>query len=581
MIHESPSFIYSSALLFLPSSSELRQHYNSELLPQVKVIKGASGWGKCVRIFRPQYSPLALACWKDTIAVSLHYCGDIIIMDAITGSQKAIFYEHTTTVTSLAFSHDGTLLASGSQDTTIKLWDMQTGGVVKTFHGHTKDVLSVSISADCTILASGSEDQAFCLWSIQTGVCYGIIHYGNHVDQVQFLPWNPTYIMSVSGNRIWQWNIHGQQIGPTYDGSYINFSLNGTKFVVFNEGVIQVQTSDSGAIVAKLHISYAIASSCCISPDGRLFSLAASCTVYVWDITKPGKPMIVEIFNTHREGVKCLGFSSPNSLISVSNHGAIRFLQVSTTPTAPDISSSPIQSITLRAKDGIAISSDSDGVVKIWNVSTGLCSESFDTPARGSCMRDVQWSDNRWILVWGMDEKIHIWAVKEGELLQTIDVGEWEDDELRISEDGSKIFYIHGLAGFSIRVLDIRTGEVVGEMDLGGSIIVPPYLATDGSKLWMNTGASLRGWGFEITDPSALEPSHISPNRLHLDFIGGVRNCKSSLPPIEDTISGKEFLRLSGSLDRPMDAQWDGQYLVAGYATGDVLILKCNCTLSH
>jgi WD40 repeat protein len=55
----------------------------------------------------------------------------------------------------LAFSSDGTSLVSGSDDCTVKLWDVQTGGTVKTFFGHTELVLSVSISADYTIIASG------------------------------------------------------------------------------------------------------------------------------------------------------------------------------------------------------------------------------------------------------------------------------------------------------------------------------------------------------------------------------------------------------------------------------------------
>ena len=54
---------------------------------------------------------------------------------------------------------DGKLLASGSDDNTVKFWDIQTGGVIKTFHGHTHWVVSVSISADCTRIVSGSWDE--------------------------------------------------------------------------------------------------------------------------------------------------------------------------------------------------------------------------------------------------------------------------------------------------------------------------------------------------------------------------------------------------------------------------------------
>ena len=68
------------------------------------------------------------------VAVGLS-SGDIFVLDTVTGSRKSIFSEHNENVTSLAFSLDGTMLVSGSEDGTIKLWDIQTGGVVKTFFG--------------------------------------------------------------------------------------------------------------------------------------------------------------------------------------------------------------------------------------------------------------------------------------------------------------------------------------------------------------------------------------------------------------------------------------------------------------
>ena len=57
--------------------------------------------------------------------------------------------------------------------------------------------------------------------------------------------------------------------------------INGTKLAFFNSGVVQVQTSDSGAIVAQFSIPHDYAIDCCFSPDGRLVAVAAGSTVYV------------------------------------------------------------------------------------------------------------------------------------------------------------------------------------------------------------------------------------------------------------------------------------------------------------
>jgi len=73
---------------------------------------------------------------------------------------------HTRGVLSVAFSPDGRLLASGSGDHTIKLWDVATGREVRTLEGHTDIVLSVAFSPDGKILASGSWDRTLKLWDI-------------------------------------------------------------------------------------------------------------------------------------------------------------------------------------------------------------------------------------------------------------------------------------------------------------------------------------------------------------------------------------------------------------------------------
>src|SRR6201999_3756711 len=138
---------------------------------------------------------------------------------------------HADFVSSLAFSSDGISLASGSDDKTVKLWDVQTGGVIKTFHGHILKVLSVSISSDCTVVASGSTDKTIHLWNIQTEECYHIIEQQEWVNYVKFSPTDPWYLISVSDNKVWHWNIHGHQTKSTHNGSCIAFSLDGTQYV--------------------------------------------------------------------------------------------------------------------------------------------------------------------------------------------------------------------------------------------------------------------------------------------------------------------------------------------------------------
>jgi WD40 repeat protein len=106
------------------------------------------------------------------------------------------------------------------------------------------------------------------------------------------------HVISVCGGKVQEWNIDGHKIGPGYDGYCAAFSLDGTMFVFCNEGIIQVQGTDSRAVVSKFHIENATINSCCVSPDGRLIAIAADCTAYVWDITS-SEPCLIETFVGH------------------------------------------------------------------------------------------------------------------------------------------------------------------------------------------------------------------------------------------------------------------------------------------
>ncbi|MFM7447699.1 MAG: WD40 repeat domain-containing protein [Leptolyngbyaceae cyanobacterium] len=73
---------------------------------------------------------------------------------------------HQDVVTSVSFSPDGTTLATGSGDTTVKLWNTASGELIRTLSGHEDVVNSVSFSPDGTTLATGSGDNTVKLWRI-------------------------------------------------------------------------------------------------------------------------------------------------------------------------------------------------------------------------------------------------------------------------------------------------------------------------------------------------------------------------------------------------------------------------------
>jgi len=543
-----------------------------------KVVKGlAAEWGACSRTVLLDGSSIALSYGNSTIAAGLE-SGDIIILDAITGSQSAILSGHTDWVGSVAFSPGGTSLVSGSDDKTVKLWDMQTGGIVKTFSGHTDLVNSVSISSDCTRIASGSYDRTICLWDIQTGECRHVVELQSAVGYVSFSPIDPGHIISISNNKVQQWDLNGQQIGPTYDGSHIAFSPDSTQFALCNKEVVTIQNSDSRVVVAQFYGTGSNVEHCCFSSDGRLVTAAAGSIIYVWDVAS-SDPHLVETFVGHAADIDSLVFS-PSYLISTSGDLSVRFWQTSVISTAhipngpgfiPPASAS-IESVGLQAGDGMAITSDSAGVVKIWDISTGLCKSSFQTLAEGYTWRDVQLIDGRLILIQCEGSEIHILDAEKGELLQTLDAPLCSG--LRISGDRSKIFC---LGDGIIQAWDMWTWQPAGEVKLESDHFYLDSMCPSGSKVWVQSkNLGVQGWDFGTSDSTPLPLCNTSTERFHLDFIGGPSWQTGSLSWIKDMVTGKKVFQFSGRYGEFSDVQWDGQYLVAGYESGEVTILDFN-----
>ena len=533
----------------------------------MKVVKGLqAGWGVCSRTTLLDDSPRSLSHHNNSIAVGVF--GEITILDAITGGQEGVLSTHGAEAIRAVFSSDGTSLVSGGGYGDINLWDVQTGGVIKTFFGSKEGVSSVSISADGTTIASGYWGATIRLWNIQTGECYHTIQQQDDVDHVIFSPTDPQYLISISDNKVWQWDTNGCQIRSAFDGSHAAFSSDGAQVVSCFETTITVHNSSSGAIATEFQV-VDDAHMCCFSPDNGLVAVAVGRAAYCWDITT-SEPQLVETFIGHTQRISSLIFSSSTTLISASGDKSVKFWQIGAQSTDPvgtglrptPLLLAPIKSATLQSKEGIAITYDSDGVTKTWDVSTGICKTSFQTPSKGSDRQDIQLIDGRLIIVWSRGKKVYACDIENGELLWKIYVPWKRVDDLKISGGGSWVF---GLCGPDLLAWSPQTGKVMEEMSLeheehDGTLTV------DRSKVWVYWFQDdwYQGWDFGIPGSTPVDLS-IPP--------GSSKLWDPEKAWIKNPATGEVVFQLSGRFANPASVQCDDSYLVAGCGSGEILIL--------
>src|SRR3990172_3450107 len=136
--------------------------------------------------------------------------------------EPRIIRGHTNWVLSVAWSPDGSRLASGSGDGTIRIWDSESGhSIGEPLRGHTGVVFSVAWSPDGSRLASGSYDRTIRIWDSESGQSIGEPLSG-HTDFVYSVAWSPDGSRLASGSydrtiRIWD-SVSGQSIGKPLSG---------------------------------------------------------------------------------------------------------------------------------------------------------------------------------------------------------------------------------------------------------------------------------------------------------------------------------------------------------------------------
>ena len=281
---------------------------DSRILPRAPakaVLTGHRGPITCVT-FHPIYS----------IVVSGSEDATIKIWDSESGQYERTLKGHTSSITGVGFHPSGKLLASSSGDLSAKIWDMETYTCTRTLKGHDHTVSGIQFLPSADQVLTCSRDKTIKAWEVSTGYC--VRTYSGHSDWVKCLSISldgQYFATGCADHNIMIWKMDGSHIQTLIGHEHVVETLSyGKKFKSAASIVESVLKNDNTMD----------------DDDKAVYSYLASGSrdrsVKLWD---PLKGQLLMTFNAHENWVRCVIIHpSGKYILSCSDDKSIRVLDI-------------------------------------------------------------------------------------------------------------------------------------------------------------------------------------------------------------------------------------------------------------
>ena len=500
-----------------------------------------------------------------------------------SGKELRTLKGHSSDVNSVSFSPDGKTLASGSNDKTIKFWNVETGKELRTLTGHSNSVASVSFSPDGKILASGSgfkavmrslsfgstDDTAIKLWDVETGKEIRTLKgHSASVYSVAFSPDGKTLASGSGDNTIKLWDVESGKELRTLKGhssglnsisavNSVSFNADGKTLASgSNDHTIKLWDVESGKELRTLTGHTNVVNSVSFSLDGKtLGSGSRDKTIKLWDVETGKELRTLTPRDNSVWGVYSVSLSSAGkTLASGSDYKTVKLWDVE--------SGKELDAFTAHGTDVNSVSFSSDGQTLASGNTAYIVQSNEDYLARGS-----------------RSNTIKLWDVGSGKELRTLAGHLFRIHSVSFSSDGKTL--ASGSDNNTIKLWDVESGKelltLTGHSDAynltGHSHDVDSVSFSPNGKTLASTAGNdntIKLWDVESGKETRTLPGHSAVDSASFSPDGKILASGSVDYTIKlwDVESGKELRTLTGHTDAVDSVSFspDGKTLASGSA---------------